>query len=276
MYAYRTYVDIYVSTDLKNWKKIYSKKRGIKSSMVIIPEKKRLMFIEYTEGKVRDKHTIYSYDYNSCLLEQKYTFGSSTDTVQSLNKVRHIHLIQKDPYTGDVYVGTGDEDSESMILRSIDGGDTFYVLGRGSQLWRTLAFIFTPTDIFWNVDSDKPQFLTRLSRMDIENKEEVIDEKYLKRFPLTNGALWCTMNYTMKTKEKMIIMSSNNEGAVYDKFCRTYGIFIKNRQPIVYELYKISANIPYTQLFVLDVDNESNLYFCDVEKMNILAFKMKE
>ena len=273
-YAYRSYLELYVSKDLKNWKKIYSGKRGIKSSMVIVPEKKRLLFIEYTEGKMRDKHSIYSYNYENGVLEKKYTFGATTDNQSSTYKVRHIHVIQRDPYNGDIYVGTGDDDSESFILRSTDSGDSFYVLGQGSQLWRTLAFIFTPTHIFWNVDSDQPQFLTRVSKADLL-KNTQIDEKKLIRYPLTNSALWCTMDYSLTDKESMTIMSSNSEGAIYDNYCRTYGILIEDQIPKVYELYKIPANMKYTQLFVLGVDNESNLYFCNVESMKISSFKMR-
>lgn len=275
MYAYRSGWVIYVSTDLKSWKRIYSLKRGIKSSMVFVNEKRKLLFIEYTDGKVRDKHSIYAYDFNSDKLKIKYTFSASTDALPDKEsvKARHIHLIAKDPYTGDIYVGTGDTDEESMIVRSTDSGENFTILGRGSQIWRTLSFIFTPTDIFWNTDSDKPQYLTRLSRSDI--KEGLVNEEVLTRFPLINGALWCTIDYNLSNGTKMTIMGSNNEGRIYDNYSRTYGIIFKDRKPVVYELYKILARCPYTQLFPLGVDNEKKVYLYDVELQKTFIYSLK-
>lgn len=276
LYAYRTYGEIFVSQDLKNWRRIYSDKRGIKSSMVIIGDKKRLLFIEYSPGKERLRHHIYSYDFDSNKLQIGYTFYATTENIPDTTclKIRHIHVIDRDPYTGDIYVGTGDENSESMILRSTDDGDSFHILGGGSQLWRSLAFIFTPTDVFWNTDSDAPQFLTRLSKKDAW--AGILDEDKLVRFPLINSALWCTIDYQLDEKTKMIIMSSNNEGGIYDNYCRTYGIIIKNRLPIIHELYKIPARIIYTQLFPIGVDNEGKIYLCDVQTLKISIFKLNK
>lgn len=276
LYAYRTMGEIYVSQDLKNWRRIYSDKRGIKSSMVIVGDKKRLLFIEYSPGKERLRHHIYSYDFDSNKLQKKYTFYSSTESIPDTSciRIRHIHVIDKDPYTGDIYVGTGDADNESMILRSTDDGDNFHILGGGSQLWRSLSFIFTPTDVFWNTDSDAPQFLTRLSKEDV--RDGILIEDKLVRFPLTNSALWCTTNYQLDKNTQMVVMSSNNEGGIYDNYCRTYGIIIKNRLPIVYELYKIPARIIYTQLFPLGVDNEGKIYLCNVENLKISVFRLKQ
>lgn len=276
LYAYRTFGEIFVSEDLKNWKRIYSYKRGIKSSMVIIRDKKRLLFIEYSPGSERFRHHIYSYDFASGKLDKKYTFYATTEDVpdDGCIKVRHIHVIDRDPYTGYIYVGTGDGNSESMILRSTDDGDNFKIIGEGSQLWRSLAFIFTPTDVFWNTDSPEPQFLTRLSKKD--SQDGIIDESKIVRFPLINSALWCTLNYQVDKDTRMTIMSSNNEGGIYDNYCRTYGIIIKNRLPIVYELYKIPARIIYTQLFPISVDNEGKIYLCDVETLKISVYKLNK
>lgn len=82
---------------------------------------------------------------------------------------RHIHLIKVDPYTGDVYFGTGDHDSHAMIRRSTDQGKTFQLIGLGSQEYRTLGIWFTENYIYWNMDKTFPdQMIFRAKRSDLE------------------------------------------------------------------------------------------------------------
>ena len=73
-------------------------------------------------------------------------------------KIRHVHALQYDLYTGYLWVATGDKDHESMIGYSVDGGKTFKFIGSGSQIWRTMSLIFTEDAIYWGMDSPDPPY----------------------------------------------------------------------------------------------------------------------
>ena len=64
--------------------------------------------------------------------------------------MRHVHSVQADPYTDDVWVTTGDADSECRIGRLRDGA--LDVVGQGSQRWRAVELAFTPDHVMWGMD----------------------------------------------------------------------------------------------------------------------------
>ncbi len=66
--------------------------------------------------------------------------------------IRHIHFVQFDPYGQSVWLGTGDEDNESQICVSTDGGQSFDTVGRGTQLWRAGSVLFTSEAVYWGTD----------------------------------------------------------------------------------------------------------------------------
>ncbi|MCC5939736.1 MAG: hypothetical protein JJU34_20815 [Lunatimonas sp.] len=94
------------------------------------------------------------------------------DSGNLLRAARHFHLVKVDPYTGDVWFGTGDMDNQAIIKRSTDNGNTFNLVGTGSQEYRTLGFWFTKNYIYWNMDKTYPdQMIFRIKRSDLnENK----------------------------------------------------------------------------------------------------------
>ncbi|MFA9416674.1 WD40/YVTN/BNR-like repeat-containing protein [Natrinema sp. HArc-T2] len=77
--------------------------------------------------------------------------GATWDPIAELDGVRHVHSIQVDPYTGDLWMTTGDADSECRIGRLSDGD--FKTVGSGGQTWRAVELAFTPDAIIWGVDS---------------------------------------------------------------------------------------------------------------------------
>lgn len=76
---------------------------------------------------------------------------NNINTFQS-RQIRHIHGVQKDPYTGELWVLTGDSDHEASIIRSSDKGKNLAKIGTGKQKWRATQIIFTPEDIYWGAD----------------------------------------------------------------------------------------------------------------------------
>lgn len=83
--------------------------------------------------------------------------GRSWETACRLPRARHVHAVQVDPFTGDIWVTTGDADSECAIGRlrngpGTDGEPTFERVGGGDQTWRAVELAFTPTAVLWGMD----------------------------------------------------------------------------------------------------------------------------
>lgn len=269
--------NIFISKDLRKWVQIYEGPRGIKESMVLIKDDSgdvNLLFSQYTAGTDRARHYILQYNfttYSTSIAKIFYTFKEFQE--EGLTPcARHIHTFVQDPYSGYLFVTTGDNDTESSVYFSKDKGKSFELLGSGNQQWRVLSFIFTPEYIFWNTDSPDVQYLTRLRRSDLTSP---VVESNLTRFPLINSALWCTISMQLEDNTPFTIMTSNSEGALYDYQNRVYGIQIKQGEPFVYELFKASSITIYTQMFPVGIDNENHLYFFEHELGKIMKFKLK-
>lgn len=87
------------------------------------------------------------------------------DDKTRLDTIRHIHVVVTDPYTGHVWVGTGDNNQHSRLYYSKDNGDTFTLIGIGSQKFRSLSIWFTEDYVYWNMDSELvPQHVYRIPR----------------------------------------------------------------------------------------------------------------
>jgi len=90
-----------------------------------------------------------SYDETARILRSDN--GGRTWSVEcSLPDIRHIHAVQHDPYSGDLWVTTGDRDEECIIGRLEDG--SLSVVGTGNQHWRAVELAFTPDSILWGMD----------------------------------------------------------------------------------------------------------------------------
>lgn len=77
--------------------------------------------------------------------------GETWSTRLALPEVRHVHSVQADPYTGEVWVTTGDAGEACSIGRlRADGLDR---LGSGDQRWRAVELAFTPGSVLWGMDS---------------------------------------------------------------------------------------------------------------------------
>lgn len=89
----------------------------------------------------------------------KKTFQLSGETDAGL---KHLHAVQNDPYTGYIYISTGDYEASSIYV-SKDNGETFTsVLENNEALCRSLAMTFTPDYICYANDSSKHKFIKAL------------------------------------------------------------------------------------------------------------------
>jgi hypothetical protein len=121
---------------------------------------------EYTSDNSTDLHAAYrgAYFADGRSEWKKILEFDSLATTGSANIARHFHVVTVDPYTGQVWVGTGDADEHSRIMYSDDHGDSFRLIGMGQQRWRTLSIWFTATHVYWNMDSTNPQSVWRIPR----------------------------------------------------------------------------------------------------------------
>jgi len=87
------------------------------------------------------------------------------DDNSRLNTIRHVHAVVTDPYTGHVWVATGDLDQHSRLYFSDDNGENFDLIALGSQKFRSLSLWFTEDYVYWNMDSERAdQHVYRLPR----------------------------------------------------------------------------------------------------------------
>ena len=125
---------------------------------------------EYSVGN-DDVHSVYRGSTNgdgNVTWEEILYWGSLTDFFNNngnLDTIRHVHLVVTDPYTGHVWVGTGDADQHSRLYYSEDNGESFTLVGIGSQKFRSLSIWFTENYVYWNMDTEMaPQHIYRLPR----------------------------------------------------------------------------------------------------------------
>lgn len=277
--AIRSAGRIYVSDNFRNFNLIFDGLRAIKESMVITKNDKgeyELLFSEYSPELDFVRHHIRCYNFASTKLSVRQVFYKTEEYENQglAPHARHIHILKQDPYTGYIFVGTGDRnDGSSAIYYSKDNCKTLIRLGTGSQSWRTLFFIFTEKSVFWGMDASSTQYLCRLNRADLPDKDA--NQSPMMQFPLINSALWALDEVKMEDGKTMNVVSSNNEGGLYDDYCRTYGIIIENEEPIIYELnaYKARNNI-HDQLYPMGVDNQQQVLMQDLITREIGKYKL--
>lgn len=125
--------------------------------------------------------------------------GESWQVIHSIPNIRHIHCVQYDPYSHKIYIGTGDNDNESSILYSGDGGNSWEVLGDGDQLYRTVSLLFTENYIYWGGDAPTRQnYIVRYNRK----------TKNIEKLVAVNGTVFSSIMLENGT----IFFSTTDEG----------------------------------------------------------------
>ncbi|MCL0090489.1 hypothetical protein M1O13_00585 [Dehalococcoidia bacterium] len=67
--------------------------------------------------------------------------------------IRHIHVLQYDPFSNKIWFSTGDADAECILgFADLDFSSVF-IIGENSQKWRCLEFIFTEGSVYWGTDT---------------------------------------------------------------------------------------------------------------------------
>lgn len=83
--------------------------------------------------------------------------------------IRHIHGIYKDPYTGFIWITTGDNDDEAAIYRTDTGFSKLEKVLHGSQQTRTIKLLFHEDYIYFGSDApDEVNYLYRLNKNSLQ------------------------------------------------------------------------------------------------------------
>ncbi len=110
---------------------------------------------EYTRPSVQTancwKATYPLTDANNWRTVQSFTLSAEPYPSDNL---KHMHSVERDPFTGFIYTSTGDENAGSYIYVSKDDGETFTpVVERVQKYARVLNFVFTKDAIYWATDN---------------------------------------------------------------------------------------------------------------------------
>lgn len=105
----------------------------------------KIYFGEYTRRESRSGASIYCVDlHQECLtVAVKLPVGSC----------KHIHCVRYDKFTSTFWVCTGDENSDSRILRYSLDMELLEEVGGGTQVYRTCELNFSEHKVWWLMDS---------------------------------------------------------------------------------------------------------------------------
>lgn len=142
--------------------------------------------------------------------------GHSWSMALTIPEVRHVHAIQVDPYTDDLWVTTGDAGEACRIgrLRDTGGGSLdFEVVASGGQRFRAVELAFTSEAIVWGVDccyaDSNPVYRLRrdaiperengpVSHDAIEQLYDAGDSVYYAERVAVDGVEWIVLSTTME------------------------------------------------------------------------------
>lgn len=118
-----------------------------------------LYYGEYSGFRERRDTHIYCFqaDWPECRIYYTFPVGS----------IRHIHAVQHDPFSGAIWVATGDRDEESRIgfFTNIEGRPKLNVIASGDQRFRAVSLLFTHKYVYWGTDAqDRSNAIVRWCR----------------------------------------------------------------------------------------------------------------
>ena len=150
------------------------------------------IFAEYTKNHPVDGGKFYvykgTYPYDDATLWKKvFSYDESEENVAGV--IIHFHHVVRDPWTGILYLTSGDYDNQLHWWYSDDEGETWTELVNihssgydwGSQVLRIVNFVFTKDYVYFAVDNETNHCLNRLSRsestgiLDISSRVKLCD-----------------------------------------------------------------------------------------------------
>lgn len=107
----------------------------------------------HTEANVWDVSSPYTSAANWTVIKTYERDTNPSDpSSMVLGKIEHIHHVSRDPFSGILYVTTGDHYTEARIDYLNNG--TWGILAEGDEeVCRQLNFVYTPTYVYWASDA---------------------------------------------------------------------------------------------------------------------------
>jgi len=192
------------------------------------------------------------------------------------NEIRHIHAVQKDPYTGLLWVCTGDNEINSKIGYSDDNFKNIKYIGINSEKFTATQLSFTPDYVYWGAD---PFNLKDVGIYRWNRKTKLVDSItsvracFFYTTQLKQGTLVFTTNREatelendLYTRMVVIDKSGNVKTFKCGEWDKRNGFF---RQYAKIRLPRQQSNSPYLILTVLKHKNieDSDLYLIDENEL---------
>jgi len=175
--------------------------QGIRNDGIIDINDSTVFWGEYFRNPDGNKVRIFKSTNNMSSWQEVYEFKPQ--------HIRHIHAIQKDPYTGKLWVSTGDLNKGSMIAWSDNEFQTIEQIGQGSQIWRVCQLVFTEEAVYWGTDTDS-DVVAGIYRWDKKTGK-------IEKLQKIEGIVF----FGTRLANGTIVMSMNREGARNESDNRT-------------------------------------------------------
>ncbi len=129
----------------KKFYKCFDVKRGSRPMNLCVTPTGEIYFGEYFANMGKSAVNIYTSKDGGKSWNIAYTFAEGN--------INHIHGLYWDKYTESIWVVTGDRENECVIGYTKDGFQTFDVVFRGGQEYRSCVLFFYPEYVVYATDS---------------------------------------------------------------------------------------------------------------------------
>ena len=133
----------------RNFVKTFNILRGSRPMNICEDQDGSLYFGEYFANMEKQAVHIYSSQDHGKSWNVVYTFPNGN--------INHVHGIYMDPYTGKMWIATGDRENECIIGYTENGFKTIKEVFRGGQDYRTCVLFFYKDFIVFGTDSQYQQ-----------------------------------------------------------------------------------------------------------------------
>ena len=166
--------------------------QGIRNEGIIDNGDNNILWGEYYRNPNLDKVRIFQSANNMSSWQVAYEFQPG--------QIRHIHAIQKDPYSDKLWLCTGDIDGQQMIAYSENKFKSIKIIGNGNAKFRACQLVFTKEALFWATDTDIDS-ISGLYRLDRNTLK-------IEKLYNTEGAVF----FGTRLANGTIVMSTDREG----------------------------------------------------------------
>jgi hypothetical protein len=191
------------------------------------------------------------------------------------NTSRHIHILQTDPYTGDIYATTGDPlagyDANSSKLFKYNG--SWNLLYSGDVDYQFLSVGFTPEYVFFGTDSQSDNKIYRMNKTtEILESVLVVEGLHVRSISVDSNNRIYAGTSASSNRNAGIYMSENN-GDSWIKI-KQIGNETTSTETGVFLISKFDSN---DRAFYYDnLNNETSMIFNLINDTTILFLKFNE